>query len=102
MKLPKNMKRYCRFCKKHTEHKYAQAKKKERGSLKWGSVLRARKRGQNRGVGNHGKYSRGALSSWKRYGAKTSKKYDLRFECGQCKKSSVQTGGVRAKKWEFT
>ncbi len=93
--------RYCRFCKKHTEHKFSQAKKKERGSLKWGSLTRARKRGKNRGVGNQGKYSRGALSSWKRYGAKTSKKYDLRFECAQCKKMTVQNGGVRAKKWEF-
>ena len=102
MKIPKKINRYCKKCKKHTEHAVSQAKKKERGSLKRGSINRAKKRGLGRGFGNLGRYgSRPAIFKFKMSGAKTSKKVDLRFKCKDCGKSSVQNKGFRAKKVEF-
>jgi ribosomal protein L44E len=70
MKIPKSIKRYCPFCKKHTEHKVSQNKKKNPSSLKKGSKYRARRRGQARGFGNLGRYSKPAISKFKRTGAK--------------------------------
>lgn len=103
MKTPKKVNRFCRKCKTHTEHTVAQAKKKERGSLKRGSIKRARKRGLGRGYGNLGRYgSRPPISKFKMSGAKTSKKVDWRYKCKICGKSSVQKKGFRAKKVEFT
>jgi large subunit ribosomal protein L44e len=102
MKVPKIKKSYCRTCKKHTEHKVAQAKTTgKRGSLKRGSINRAKKRGLGRGFGNLGNYgSKGALTSWKRYGAKTSKKIALKLTCAVCNKSQLLTLR-RAKKVEI-
>ena len=101
MKLPKTMRRYCPYCKKHTEHKVMQSKRKAPSSLTKGSKKRARKRGAARGTGNLGRYSKPAISKWKMTGKKSSKKTDLRYECGVCKKQHAQRKGVRSKKVEF-
>ncbi len=54
------------------------------------------------GVGNHGKYSKPAITKWRMAGRKTSKKTDLRFQCPVCKKMhGVSKGGFRARKIEF-
>src|SRR3990172_6215131 len=60
MKLPKTRKTYCPKCKKHTEHKVIEGKKKGRNAthpMSFGSQKRIRHRG-HLGIGNHGKYSR--------------------------------------------
>lgn len=103
MKLPKSGKRYCRYCNKATEHKIGLYKTGgKRGSLSRGSIPRARKRGLGRGVGNLGKWgSKPAISKWKRTGAKTSKKSTLLYTCTICKKSTQQSMGFRAKKFEL-
>ena len=101
MKLPKTIKRYCPFCKKHTVHKVAQNKKKSPSILTRGAKQRMKKRGKSRGSGNLGKLSKGALTKWKRYGKKASKKTDLRYECSTCKKMHMQRKGFRAKRVEF-
>jgi large subunit ribosomal protein L44e len=101
MKLPKTRNKYCPFCKKHTEHKLLQSKKKAASTLKKGSKVRMRLRGLARGTGNLGRISKGALTKWKRYGKKATKKTDLRFECKECKKSHPQKKGFRAKRVEF-
>ena len=101
MKLPKNIKRYCPYCKKHTEHKVTLTKKKNARSMTYGSKVRARRRGQARGKGNWGRYSKPAISKFKMTGRKTSKKVDLRYECKECKKQHVQKQGFRTKKIEF-
>ncbi len=99
MKLPKQIKRYCKKCKKHTLHKLSAVKGKERGSLKKGSIARAKKRGRGQGYGNKGKWgSKPAISQFKMTGAKTSKKTNLKFTCDICKKSSLQRKGIRMKK----
>ncbi len=101
MKIPKAMKRLCRTCKTHTEHKVAQNKKRSSSPLSKGSKYRARKRGLARGVGSLGRYSKPAVTKFKRTGAKNTKKTDLRYTCNVCKKSSMQKSGIRAKKVEF-
>jgi len=101
MKLNKTVKRYCPYCKKHTEHKINIAKKKNPSSLKYGSKIRARKRGSARGHGNRGRYSKPAISKFKMTGKKSSKKTDFRYECSVCKKMHVQRKGFRARRIEF-
>lgn len=101
MKIPKAVKRLCVHCKKHTEHKITQNKKRAASSLSFGSKYRARLRGRARGVGSHGKYSRPAVTQFKRTGAKNTKKTDLRYTCNVCKKISCQPVGIRSKKVEF-
>ena len=100
MKHPKTKKAYCKTCKKHTEHKVTQVKAKGRSAthpLSWGS---AKRRKAKAGVGNHGKYSKPAIAKFKRTGAKTSKKIELKETCQECKKASIHTT-KRAKKVEL-
>ncbi len=102
MKLPKSKKRLCPYCRKHTEHKITQAKKRTRSTahpLSWGSRIRIERRGRARGYGNTGKYSKPAKP--KMTGKKQTKKTDLRYECTVCKRMHVQKKGFRAKKVEF-
>ena len=104
MKIPKTTNRHCPFCKKHTEHKIASAKKKTPGAahpMGYGSKKRARLRGAARGHGNLGRYSKPAISKFKMTGKKVSKKTDLRYTCKECKKTHTQSKGIRAKKVEF-
>lgn len=96
MKIPKKVKRYCPYCKKHTEHKVTQAKTgHQRGTLKRGSPVRAKKRGLNRGKGNLGRYSKPAITKWKRK-SKSTKKTNLVYTCMVCGKSTVQKKGKRS------
>ena len=103
MKLKKKQSRFCKKCKKHTEQTVSIAKKRDRGSLKKGSLARLAKRGSGKaGFGNKGKYSRKARSGWKRSGAKPAKKHDLRFKCKICGKMWVSASkGIIAKKLEL-
>jgi large subunit ribosomal protein L44e len=103
MKIPKLQKTYCPKCKKHTEHKVSNAKKRTPGSTRpmgYGSKHRAKLRGV-RGAGSRGRYSRPPINKRKMMGKKTSKKTDLRFQCSSCKKIRTQNKGIRAKKQEF-
>ena len=102
--MPKATKRYCPKCKKHTEQKITAAKRRTPGSshpMSKGSKKRMKLRGEARGFGNLGKISKGALSSWKRYGKKLSKKTDFRYTCKDCNKTLTQKKGFRAKRIEF-
>ena len=105
MKLPKQKKRYCKNCKKSTNHKVSLLKARGRSathSLSWGGKNRALKRGRGRGYGNLGKWgSKPAISKFKRTGAKVSKKIVLKFTCPECGKSSQLSKGFRAKKTVF-
>ena len=101
MKIPKAMKRYCPKCKKHTDHKVSQTKKKNPRSMTYGSKVRAKRRGSARGTGNRGRYSKPAISKFKMTGKKSSKKTDLRYECKSCRKVHAQKRGFRARKVEF-
>ena len=102
MKKPKAIKRYCPTCKKHTDQKVSESKKKGRNAthpMSKGSTHRVKARGQRRGVGNYGRYSRPTKP--KMTGKKLSKKTDFRYQCKECKKSTCQKDGFRAKKIEL-
>lgn len=101
MKIPKVQKRFCKSCKKHSEHKVAQNKRKTARSLSSGSKVRARRRGLARGIGGYGRYSKPAVTKFKRTGAKNTKKTDIRYTCQVCKKASCQSTAIRAKRVEF-
>lgn len=104
MKLNKTTKRYCKYCKKHTEQLISIAKSAGRNKkhpMSRGSRKRMKKRGLDRGYGNKGKTSRGAISTFKMTGAKSSKKHDLRYKCKICNKTTVQKKSFRAKKLEL-
>jgi len=98
MKLPKKTKRFCPFCKKRTEQKIDLVSTGvKRGSLKYGSMLRARLRGKARGFGNWGRYSKPAVSKWKRK-TKATKRLVVIYKCLECKKSKPASSGRRVSK----
>lgn len=102
--MPKNIRRYCKHCKKHTPHKVEQAKAKTRSSarpLSRYSKARTKARGLTTGMGNLGKYSMPPIKKRKMMNKKLSKKVDLRFQCQECKKMSQGAEGFRAKKFEL-
>src|SRR3989344_8802221 len=101
MKLPKTLNRYCPYYKIHTQHRLDQNKKKGPRSMTYGSKVRARRRGQARGIGNMGRYSKPAIAKFKMTGKKASKKTDLRYESNECKKKHIQREGYRSRKIEF-
>jgi large subunit ribosomal protein L44e len=103
MKIPKTRRTHCPFCRKQTEHKVTEAKRKTPGSrhpLGYGSRIRAKRRGRL-SIGNKGKYSKPPISKWKMAGKKSSKKTDFRFQCTVCKKIHTQRFGIRTKRVEF-
>ena len=102
MKIPKQIKRHCPKCKKHTEHKVTQSKKRTPGSKHPLAQFAKKRAGFGKGKGNLGKYgSKPPVSKFKMTGKKTTKKLDLRYECKECKKQTVQSKGIRTKKLEL-
>ena len=98
MQKPKLLKRYCKYCKKHTEQKITLIGSGHgRGALKKGGKMRVRKRGKWRGMGSMGKYSKPAISSWKRK-TKSTKKTNIMYTCQVCKKSAMSKKSRRVSK----
>ncbi len=98
MKKPKIIKRYCTYCRKHTDQKIEPVSSgHKRGSLRRGGKARMRMRGLWRGFGNHGKYSKPPIANWKRK-IKSIKKTNIIYTCQTCKKSLGQKVGVRTGK----
>ncbi|MCF7910267.1 hypothetical protein K9L16_01185 [Candidatus Pacearchaeota archaeon] len=91
MKIPKQTKRYCPYCKKQTEQKIKLVSTgAKRGALKRGSKERAELRGRGqKGIGNKGRWSKPAVSKFKRK-TKTSKKPNIMYTCQECKKSKYR------------
>jgi large subunit ribosomal protein L44e len=101
MNAPKKIRRYCPFCKKHTEHKVSLLSTgQKRPATKKGAKQRARKRGRNRGKGNKGRWSKPAVSKYKRKTKSTTKKV-LMYTCKQCKKSKQAKKGIRLSKLQL-
>ncbi|KHO48011.1 MAG: large subunit ribosomal protein L44e [archaeon GW2011_AR5] len=92
MKMPKNQRKYCPFCRKHTEHIVEEAKRKPR---------RQDTRSQRR-----------FLRKMKGYGSfpkenpkgreKPTRKLDFRYKCTVCNKKHSIGEGFRSKKLELT
>lgn len=95
MKIPKKTQRYCPYCKGKTEQKIKLVGTGgKRGTRTRGSKQRARLRGQNRGIGNKGRYSRKPPAQQKRK-TKTTKKTNIMYTCQTCGKSKYQKQGIR-------
>lgn len=88
MKIPEKMNTYCPKCRKHTTHKVKIEKIRQRGGgMTRGARAKARK---TRGYGNHGRYSRRAVSQ-RSMTSKTSQKVDMRLECSECKSQQIRS-----------
>lgn len=98
MKLPKKVNRFCPYCKKKTEQKISLVSTGgKRGSLKRGGKQRAAKRGQGVGFGNLGRWSKPAVSKWKRK-TKATKRLVIMYTCQICKKGKSANHSRRVSK----
>ena len=98
MKLPKETKRYCPYCKKHTSQTVLTAKQKSRSAthpLSRGGNSRLKSRGLISGYGNKGRYSRKGPKDWKMK-AKVTKKISVVFKCKVCNKMKGMKKGIRS------
>ena len=101
MKLPKETKRYCPYCRKHTSQTIMTAKQKSRSAshpLSRGSPTRIKLRGLQ-GIGNWGKRSKKGAKDWKRK-TKATKKAVILYTCLVCKKSTQSKKGIRSSKFQ--
>jgi ribosomal protein L44E len=102
MNIPKQTKRHCPRCNKHTPQKVSINKARGRSSahpMSRGSTMRVRMRGERRGHGNLGRYSKPPKP--KMTGKKMTKKTDFRYTCSVCGYTTMQNRGIRAKKVEL-
>jgi large subunit ribosomal protein L44e len=102
MKLPKQISRYCPYCKKKTKHKVKDVSSgHKRGAMKRGAIPRAKKRGLGRGKGNLGKWgSKPAVTKFKRK-TKSTTKTNILYTCSECGKSHQQKKGKRTSKLQI-
>ncbi len=101
MKLPKELKRYCPYCRKHTSQTVATAKQKSRSSvhpLSRGSPTRIKLRGLQ-GIGNWGKRSKKGAKDWKRK-TKITKRISLLYKCKVCGKMKGLRKAIRSSRIE--
>ncbi|MEK6934239.1 MAG: 50S ribosomal protein L44e [Nanoarchaeota archaeon] len=103
MKLPKETKRYCPHCKKHTTQLVLTAKQKSRSSThplsRWGSS-RVKKRSYRSGYGNLGRFSKPGVKDWKRK-TKITKKISVQYKCKTCGKIKGISKGIRSGRIEI-
>ena len=88
MKLPKEINRYCPYCREHNTHSVGTAKQKSRSSthpLSRGSETRERLRGLRGGFGNLGRRSRKGPKDWQRK-TKVTKRITINYKCKKCGK----------------
>lgn len=90
MKVPKIQRRFCPYCKKHTENEIQMIKGKKKRVLAKGERRYKRKL---KGFGSFPK-------AFPKGREKPTKKLDLRYKCKECGKSHVIGKGFRVKKFE--
>ncbi|MEK6928488.1 MAG: hypothetical protein AABW65_00850 [Nanoarchaeota archaeon] len=103
MKLPKETKRYCPYCRKHTKQSIATAKQKARSAahpLSRGSPVRNKLRGLTSGFGNLGKRSKKGTKDWKRK-TKTTKRISIIYKCSVCGKIKGIKKAIRSSRIEI-
>ena len=92
MKIPKNQRRYCPKCRKHTEHVVEEAKRRPRRQDTRSQRRFLRKL---RGYGSFPKENPKGRE-------KPTRKVDFRYKCTVCGKKHSVGEGFRVKKMEFT
>ena len=91
MKIPKNQKKYCPICRKHTSHTVEEAKRRPR---------RQDTKSQRRFLRKMAGY--GSFPKENPKGReKPTKKLDLRYKCSVCGKKHASGSGFRIKKVEM-
>jgi len=104
MKLPKETRRYCPYCRKHTITSIDTAKQKSRSAarpLSRGSSSRAESRGLKKGYGNKGKWgSKPPVSRWKRK-TKVTRRMTLMYRCKECGKAKGASRSIRSGRIEI-
>jgi len=103
MKVPKELNRYCPYCRKHTAQVVATAKQKSRSSthpLSRGSTTRLQARGLRVGYGNQGRFSRKGPKDWKRK-TKITKRITLLYKCKVCNKMKGIKKAIRSGRIEI-
>lgn len=90
MKFPKKQRKYCPYCKKHTEHSVEEAKRKPRRTMARGQRRFLRKM---RGYGSFPKENPKGRE-------KSTRKLDFRYKCSVCGKMHSIGKGFRVKKIE--
>lgn len=102
MKLPKQTKRHCPYCRKHTDQVVATAKQRARSSthtLSRGSPVRAKSRSLQ-GFGNWGKRSKKGAKDWKRK-TKLTKRISITYKCKVCNKMKGIKKAIRTSRIEI-
>lgn len=98
MKLPKETRRYCPYCKKHTSQTIVTAKQRGRSTAhplsRWGPS-RTKSRSYRSGYGNRGRFSKPAIKNWKMK-TKVTKKISLLYKCKECGKMKGRKKGIRS------
>jgi large subunit ribosomal protein L44e len=93
MKMPKVQKRYCPFCRRHTEHEVSRV-----GGSKKKRKLAEGQRRFLRKLKGYGSFPK----SNPKGRAKPTRKLDLRYKCRECGKAHTIGEGFRVKKFELT
>ena len=102
MKFPKETKRYCPHCKKHTAQTIATAKQRSRSSshpLSRGSDSRIKSRSLW-GYGNLGRRSRKGPKDWKKK-TKITKRITILYKCKICGKMKGLSSAIRSSRIEI-
>jgi len=102
MKLPKETKRYCPHCKKHTSQLIATAKQRSRSAthtLSRGSPTRTKLRSLQ-GYGNWGKLSKKGAKDTKMK-AKITKRISVMYKCKVCGKMKGISKAIRSSRIEI-
>jgi len=92
MKIPKKQKRYCNFCKKHTEHILEEAKRRPRKQTSKSQRRFLRK------MAGYGSFPRENPKGRE----KPTRKLDLRYKCSVCGKRHTVGYGFRVKKFDLS
>jgi len=91
MEFPKKQRKYCPFCRKHTDHTAEEAKRKPR---RQDTKSQRRFLRKLKGYGSFPKENPKGRE-------KPTRKMDLRYKCMVCNKKHTIGKGFRVKKFEF-
>jgi len=98
MKIPKEVKRHCPYCKKHTTQTVSTAKQRSRSSVhplsRW-SPSRTKSRGIRAGYGNLGRFSKKAIKD-RKMKTKTTRRITVMYKCKVCGKQKGIKKAIRS------
>lgn len=103
MKLPKETRRYCPYCKKHTSQQVMTQKQRSRSSahpMSRFATVRLKARNVRMGYGNKGRYSKKGPKDWKRK-TKSTKRITILYKCKVCSKVKGISSAIRSSRIEI-